>query len=545
MRPLPAPQVTHISRITNDGLEKEFFVTDGTRLYYAAGSQSHNIRMFEVSTRGGDPVLMPQLTGMVPLDLSADGSELLLGQYVKDGSDDNFLIYVAGSMGGTPRRLGDLVADDARWSPQGDRIVYTANAQVRIARSDGSDPRILVTNRGGGTRYPAWSSDGRLIRFTAEAKDGQDLEEVAADGAHWRTLFPAGENQLRQEGTWTPDGKYFVFSVQGPTDDLWALRESSFLSFQSAPILFRLTNGPLLADRPRVSRDGHRIYFRGRLDKAELVHYDRKADLWEPYLGGLAGTQLDYSRDGKWIVYVSYPDNTVWRCAANGTERLQLTTPPLSAANPYWSPDGTQILFYGGPPGKPTRLYIVPAGGGAVREVTRGETGAGGDESGTWSHDGTKIVFAPKGSAQLASLPQGLPISLVDLKTGQVTPLPNSEKLWSPRWSPDGRYIAALGTPQSDLWLYDLAAHQKRQLTKSGTGWPSWSRDSQYVYFGFGTMRGRVRISDGKIDPPVNAHGPNVTLVGYGWTSLAPDGSLIATRNAGSIEIYALEWETP
>jgi Tol biopolymer transport system component len=71
-------------------------------------------------------------------------------------------------------------------------------------------------------------------------------------------------------------------------------------------------------------------------------------------------------------------------------------------------------------------------------------------------------------------------IAVIDLRTGHVSRLPGSEGLWSARWSPDGRHIAALGFPNR-LWLYDLAAHTTTQLTTIGAGWPSWSRDSQYA----------------------------------------------------------------
>jgi hypothetical protein len=79
-RPLPPPRVTRILQITREGRPKQSFVNDVTRLYYAAGNQDSDIKIFQVSTKGGEPVPMPQLTGMFPLDISTDHSELLLGQ---------------------------------------------------------------------------------------------------------------------------------------------------------------------------------------------------------------------------------------------------------------------------------------------------------------------------------------------------------------------------------------------------------------------------------------------------------------------------------
>jgi Tol biopolymer transport system component len=301
-----------------------------------------------------------------------------------------------------------------------------------------------------------------------------------------------------------------------------------------------LTNGPLIADRPQPTPDGRRIFFRGRLDRGELVRYDEKADRWVPYLDGLAGMQLDYSRDGKWITYASYPDTSIWRCAADGSDRVQLTTPPLICRNPRWSPDDTQIVFYGGPAGKPARLYVVPAAGGAVHLLTHGEAGPNGDEDGNWSPDGTAMVFGP----QLGDGNQSLPLRMMEMKSGRVSILPGSEGLWSPRWSPDGRYIAALGFPQPTIWLYNLATHERRQVTTVGESWPIWSRDSRYLYFS-NTSSDRLRISDGKVEHVASWNGLRTADGTFGWVGLAPDGSLISTRDAGSTEVYALDWETP
>jgi len=49
---------------------------------------------------------------------------------------------------------------------------------------------------------------------------------------------------------------------------------------------------------------------------------------------------VEFSRDGQWVTYVSYPDYTLWRSRADGSDRLQLTYPPVYAALAHRSPDG-------------------------------------------------------------------------------------------------------------------------------------------------------------------------------------------------------------
>jgi eukaryotic-like serine/threonine-protein kinase len=129
-RPLPPPRVTRIVQITSDRRPKRDFVTDGTRLYYAAGNQDSDIKIFQVSTKGGEPVPMPQLTGMFPLDISPDHSQLLLAQYAKGNAKDPYAIWVAATLGSAPRRLGDLMAAYARWSPKGDEILCSNGPEM-------------------------------------------------------------------------------------------------------------------------------------------------------------------------------------------------------------------------------------------------------------------------------------------------------------------------------------------------------------------------------------------------------------------------------
>jgi hypothetical protein len=58
------------------------------------------------------------------------------------------------------------------------------------------------------------------------------------------------------------------------------------------------------------------------------MRFDVKSDRREPFFGGISAEFLDFSKDGQWVAYVTYPEGNLWRSKLDGSERLQLTYPP-------------------------------------------------------------------------------------------------------------------------------------------------------------------------------------------------------------------------
>jgi Tol biopolymer transport system component len=292
---------------------------------------------------------------------------------------------------------------------------------------------------------------------------------------------------------------------------------------------------------PLPSRDGKRLFIAGYLARNEFLRYDLQSRRFVPDLAGVSGDELEFSRDGKWVAYVSIPGGSLVRAAADGSQRLQLTSPPLAAGMPHWSPDGKQIAFSGGTPGKPTRIYVVSSDGGPVRQVTNGESGKYGDADPSWSPDGASLAFC--GPDRDAGGQEA--IYVVDLKTKHVSALPGSEEMWSPRWSPDGRFIAGLSRyPVNKLILYDLATRKQILLSGLSSGCPTWSRDGASLFFADeSAWVCRIWMRDRKVERVTNWE--NIRQAGWGWFAAAPNNSLITAREAGTDEIYALDWEAP
>ena len=547
MRRLPPSRIARFVQITGDAQGKSAafvdelpsaLVSDGSRLYFMEGPLGGQT-LAQVSTGGGETSLFAApLRIRRALDVSPNRHEVLALRY--EGLQRETAVMVLPLPAGAPHRLGNLLAHDASWSPDGTRIVYANGHDLYVSKADGSDLRKLATVTGGTAWWPRWSRDGSLVRFTVlEALGLRSLWEVSTDGSHLHPFFSGG-NKAKDAccGNWTPDGRYFIFQSEG---ELWTTSEGVGL-FRKAQEAKQLTTGPLSMVAPVPSADGKKIFAIAMRQRGQLVRYDKKSNHFVPFLSGISADDLDFSRGGQWATYVAFPERTLWRSRVDGSERLQLTLPPMKVSLPRWSPDGKRIAFVGEVEGKSVKIYIVSADGGTAKQAIPGE---GNEGEPSWSPDGNSLAFAP-----WFWLGGGTGIRSLDLRTGQVTTLPGSEELFSVRWSPSGRHIAALRADSSQtLMLFDVETRKCVELAK-GAAYPNWSRDGSYIYFDNPYTNEpalyRVRISDRKVEELTTLDPRVLTWAIAGkWTGLAPDDSPLVLRDNSIEEIYALDWEAP
>lgn len=547
LRPqLPPPRVVASQELTNDALPKDSLVTDGNRIYFAEYPPGR-VAIAEVSSRGGEtstidvPIINPHV-----MAISTNQSELL----AQENGNANWSIPLPA---GSPHRLGDVYGHWAIWAPNG-MLVLARDNDLYLAEHDGSNPRKFLTAPGTPGDM-SFSPDGARFRFTvSNANRTSAIWEARADGNDMHPVFPGWNNPPSECcGHWSPDGKYYVFqSTREGATNLWIVRERSAwwrkLSHEPVP----LTVGPLQLSGPLPSVDGQRLFAIGTRRRAELVRYDSKSGEFVPYLGGISAGDLDFSRDGQWVTYVSYPERILWRSRLDGSARLQLTEPPMQAFLPHWSPDGQQIAFSGITPGKPWKLFLISRDGGSPQGVSNDELQ---ELDPAWSADGRTLAF---GRSSLGN-DESSRVGLFDLKTRQISELPGSQRICCPRWSPDGRYIVAVTTSphQDQLMLYDVKKQEWRVLhtnTKPFSfGYLAWSRDSAYVYFdvnaGGDNRYFRLRISDSKLEQPVNIKRLRQFSDDLGatesWTGLGPGDTPLFVRDISTQEIYALDLQLP
>jgi WD40 repeat protein len=148
-----------------------------------------------------------------------------------------------------------------------------------------------------------------------------------------------------------------------------------------------------------------------------------------------------------------------------------------------------------------------------------------------WSADGTKIVFG-NGPTKCSSS-----IRILDINTHQLSTLPGSTGLYAPRWSPNGRYIAAMTFDSRSLMLFDFETQKWEEIAKITLGFPNWSKSGEYVYFLHEENQPsvvRVRIRDRKLKRVADLK--NFRQAGFWsvWLGLAPDDSPLLLRDTGT-----------
>ncbi len=541
LRPPRMPRVVATHRLTTTGYPKTSLVTDGRVLYFQEVRPTGTVAM-QMNLSGGEPAEIPNFASGILRGVSPDRSEVLV--WVSDPKTGIWEAWGQPLPAG-PARLIVKNAVSPTWTADGPGIVFS-----------GPDRRTLyrVNANGAGLRRLATfsdisgisvSPDGKRIRVASGHAISSyvfDLWELGADGSNPHIV---GKDSAAA-GSWSPDGKFYFFRLwDGEKSNLWAAAGENKWWWR-APNPTQLTYGPIHIVSPRgymgssveFGSDNKRLFAIGTEPRGELSAYDSGTRSWVPYLSGISACYVDFSRDGQWVSYVSYPDGSLWRSRVDGRERMQLTRPPMAVLSPRWSPDDKLIAF--------TNFTTNSRGQGESGVYVMNRDGGGpllldadaGDS--TWSPDASAIAF------HTGNPPAE--IRILNLSTGKSNTLAGTEGLFSPRWSPDGKYLVALtqGAPPQKLILISLSSGHQEELASGRLGWPSWSHDSQAVYFLCARKLCRVDLADHtKREIADLQNFPNTSFFfgAAGWFGLTPDDRPLSTRDTAIHEIYAFDLE--
>jgi len=564
-QPLPPPHIGDYVQLTRDGRLKSLAGTDGVSLYLNEQEGSRIANPAKVSVNGGEvtplPIELPNQNPLyhaqlIPGGISPDGTRMLvLGGTGCWDCDDNDL-WVVETSGSPARYLAK--AWYAGWSRDGRQVVFARkNGDLFTIAVEGGIPKLLLAAPKNGASNLVdslnWSPDGRRIWFVRFPE--QSLWEISADGSNLHRVLPGwDESHYVCCGHWTRDGQFFLFSA-GPRSasnaallQLWLLDERRAWLRPKITEPIQLAGGPAGWGVPFPSPDGKKIFSVAMTLRGELERFDKQSKQFLPLLGGISAEFLEFSKDGRYLAYVTFPDGILWRSNLDGTGPVQLTSPPFHPLSAHWSPDGQQILFKDLAPNKRFAFYVVSSQGGSPTRLFPND--ADSECDGSWLPDGKSVFYETDCRAGGDMAPGKSEARIVNVASGEISVLPPGPKAGqSPRLSPDGRYIFFVGSPNpSAPMFFDMRT--RRYTILHGIPpfkmlvFPVWSHDSKYVYFVLVLENSsgiyRVSIPDGKVEPIADLK--DITQIGSAgrWLGLDPADSPLVLRNAGNMEIYAL-----
>ena len=266
----------------------------------------------------------------------------------------------------------------------------------------------------------------------------------------------------------------------------------------------------------QISPDGTQVIYQvSRPREAAEPPGGARNELWiVPAAGGEATRLTDgadrtarWSPDGKTIAFLGTRGEgamTQIHLTTPGGQPRALTAAPSAVTSFKWSPDGRSIAYtYADPKTdaekkaeaegrdwtvadenyKHTRLYRVDIASGASQVVTQADKTV---HDYDWSPDSTQLVIGAADTPTIDDSFMGVRLYIVPAAGGVPEPFVKTEgKLGSPRWSPDGRYIAWLGaTSLNDPYAGSLylapvrgrvdGAPDRVNLTTSYEGTATW-----------------------------------------------------------------------
>lgn len=533
------------TQITNDGAVKTGLVTDGVNLYFGEWREGR-IVISTVAVQGGRVHEIPTpFIQAEPLAIDADGRHLLV--LAGQGQEQERALWILPVQGGTPRRVGAVMCHSAAWSPNSQRIAFASGSSIYLTSNDGLPQQLLQTF----AAIPEdlrWSQDGRRLLFRLRNMNtwASALWEIVLSGDHNTpaSLFPlsVASNDYQTVSPIIDDRDDAFVGTEGNNAAISSLERSRWpggARFELKKFAQELSPVSSFA----VDSRKQQLYLlKDSPGQNELDRFDSNSHDFRPFLPGISARDVNFSRDGRWIAYVRIPNDSLWVAASDGSSARQIATSGMTGIElPRWSPDGSELAFMGRRANAPYRIFVTSAAGGPLHEASRGTDNQGAP---TWSPDGTHLVYG----RVMCQEDKTCAIGEIDLRTGQQSVVQGSEGLSTARWSPDGRYIAALRADRCQVFLLDRRTGKWRKLADGVNGNDlGWAPNSRAVYASKpgGDKPEVIRISllDGKAEPAVDLTSFS-KLQGRvdTWFAVTPNDSILFLHLANGSEVYSIHY---
>lgn len=390
--------------------------------------------------------------------------------------------------------------DQAAFSPDGNQLCFVwdgpQNGSLHIyVKSIGSETPKQLTHGPASDTKPAWSPDGQQIAFLHSSADRRAwylMSTLEGTERKLADIFPYFDLGGGNSPYYSPDGKYLAIvdknsSAEPSAIFLLSLANSERRKLTSPPAG---TTGDYY---PAFSPDGKQLAFARAVSFAATDLYVMPLPGGEPRRlthDGLTIEGLTWTADSREIVFSSRRGgsiNSLWRVAAAGGNPERVITIGKDAIGPAISLRGNRLAYTQQLDDMNIWSIALDAAGRATSK-TRIIASTFRDSDPDYSPDGSKIAFMSGRSGGF-----GIWVCNSDGANPRLLFDGGPYVTGSPRWSPDGRWIAfdsrsndPAKTGNPGICIIGAEGGDVRRLTSDPAGGaaPSWSRDGRFVYFG-------------------------------------------------------------
>ena len=396
----------------------------------------------------------------------------------------------------------------------------TIYAVMRRDLVTGQERRAISVQ--GGSVAPQVSPDGKTIAYIRRVRTKSFLYLRDLESGRDRELFGNVDKDLQEawaihglypQYAWTPDGKSIAIWGEGK---FWKVDVASGKG-QEIPFTARVEQ--TLQDAVRFKQTVHADRFPVKMLRDVRVSPDGKLVVYSA-LGHLYARALPtgepkrltdsnalefypaFSRDGQWIVYVTWTDADMGRVRVmkpDGSGGRDVVTKPGHYVEPSFSPDGQKIVYRhaGGDQSRgpffaqDSGIYVVPTAGGEPLLARQGGSEA------EFDHIGTRLYFRDYRNDAYTLVSIGVPTV--------ASPLPGRDEIVHMRSpnateyaiSPDGEWIAfeerfktfVAPFPRTGRPIEigpNTSAYPVQRISRDAGFFLHWAGDSRTVYWTLG-----------------------------------------------------------